>query len=160
MLNLVAVSRSATQGLSSFAFSTPTTLTPLGQTNLIIVPKALLHQWRTEIESHVEEALFSIHIYWGERIRGLHGARLTPNEGEDKITKVKKLQQFDVILTTYETMASRKRSHSDPADRHFTALGLSGPQEGQRDRQHRLAELPYHWATGLTNFAQAVLFAG
>ncbi|TFK47207.1 hypothetical protein OE88DRAFT_1811381 [Heliocybe sulcata] len=54
---------------------------------LIVVPAALLLQWKEEIESKTND-VFSIHIH----------------HGRDKIKKLSAMRGFDVIITTYQTL--------------------------------------------------------
>ncbi|KZP29288.1 hypothetical protein FIBSPDRAFT_917412 [Athelia psychrophila] len=58
------------------------------KTNLILAPTALLDQWKLEIETKTNDAL-TCYIY--------HGAR--------KAKKISELVKYDVVLTTYSTMA-------------------------------------------------------
>ncbi|KZT24992.1 hypothetical protein NEOLEDRAFT_1156494 [Neolentinus lepideus HHB14362 ss-1] len=57
------------------------------RTTLIVVPAALLLQWKEEIESKSNE-VFTIHIH----------------HGRDKLKKLSAVREFDVIITTYQTL--------------------------------------------------------
>ncbi|VDB88476.1 unnamed protein product [Peniophora sp. CBMAI 1063] len=57
------------------------------KTTLIIVPAALLHQWKEELESKAN-GLFDVHIH----------------HGKDKLKSVEAMKSKDVILTTYQTI--------------------------------------------------------
>jgi SNF2 family DNA or RNA helicase len=63
---------------------------------LIVAPKALLRQWKREIErrtSSRRSKRFSVHIH----------------HGNDKLNSVKEFAQYDVVLTTYGTVLSAYR---------------------------------------------------
>ncbi|ORY40897.1 SNF2 family N-terminal domain-domain-containing protein [Leucosporidium creatinivorum] len=64
---------------------------PAEKTNLIIAPVALLEQWKDEIEDKCEKNQFKILVYHGE--------------GKKNVTKIKHLQKYDVVLTSYHTLA-------------------------------------------------------
>ncbi|KAG6836974.1 hypothetical protein H0H93_016927 [Arthromyces matolae] len=57
------------------------------RTTLIVVPAALLLQWKEEIESKTNGA-FTVHIH----------------HGKDKIKKLSQVRKYDVIVTTYQTL--------------------------------------------------------
>lgn len=56
---------------------------------LLLGPVALLEQWRDEIEEKTQDGLFRCLLY--------HGSK--------KPRSLKELQQYDIILTTYQTLA-------------------------------------------------------
>lgn len=64
---------------------------PKERTNLIVAPVALLEQWKDEIEDKCDDGFFKILVYHGK--------------GKEGITKVKHLQKYDVVLTSYHTLA-------------------------------------------------------
>ncbi|KAI0319418.1 SNF2 family N-terminal domain-containing protein [Amylostereum chailletii] len=57
------------------------------RTTLIVVPAALLHQWKEELETKTND-LFSVHIH----------------HGKDKLKSLEDIQSKDVIITTYQTL--------------------------------------------------------
>ncbi|KAF9517774.1 hypothetical protein BS47DRAFT_1389493 [Hydnum rufescens UP504] len=59
---------------------------------LVVAPLALLSQWKAEIESRTDGDLFKVLIY--------HGSR------DKKPRKKSSLQKYDVVLTTFHTLAS------------------------------------------------------
>lgn len=61
------------------------------KSTLIVAPVALLEQWKKEIESKTNEGLISVHIYH------------TSNPRKAKTKKI--LQSYDVVLTTFSTLA-------------------------------------------------------
>ena len=67
---------------------------PQRKTNLIVAPVALLSQWKSELEQKVKpEARLSVFIY----------------HGSHKGKGWRALRNFDVVLTTYGTLASELR---------------------------------------------------
>ncbi|KIK57545.1 hypothetical protein GYMLUDRAFT_203637 [Collybiopsis luxurians FD-317 M1] len=58
-----------------------------GKTTLIIVPAALMQQWKEEIESKTN-GIMSVHVH----------------HGKDKLKKRSEIRQYDVIITTYQTL--------------------------------------------------------
>ncbi|RXK35500.1 hypothetical protein M231_07232 [Tremella mesenterica] len=63
---------------------------PQVKTTLIVAPLGLLKQWEAEIESKTQTGHLSIYIH----------------HGSGRLSKAKELKKFDVVLTTYGTMAS------------------------------------------------------
>ncbi|PVG00777.1 hypothetical protein CPB86DRAFT_171952 [Serendipita vermifera] len=63
---------------------------PKCRSTLIIAPLALLEQWRAEIAMKTEEDMLKILIYHG------------PNRSKNK----KEIEKYDVVLTTYHTLAN------------------------------------------------------
>ena len=59
-----------------------------GGGTLVIVPVIALAQWRTELLKWTEPGTFSIYTY----------------HGQQREKDVKKLSQYDVVLTTYSTL--------------------------------------------------------
>ncbi|KAF5383948.1 hypothetical protein D9757_007371 [Collybiopsis confluens] len=59
----------------------------LGKTTLIIVPAALMQQWKEEIETKTN-GIMSVHIH----------------HGKDKLKKRSDIKQYDAIITTYQTL--------------------------------------------------------
>ncbi|KAG7452506.1 uncharacterized protein BT62DRAFT_879840 [Guyanagaster necrorhizus] len=57
------------------------------RTTLIVVPVALLQQWKEEIEQKTGETL-TVHIH----------------HGKDKLKRVSEINSYDVIVTTYQTL--------------------------------------------------------
>ncbi|GAA5877102.1 hypothetical protein JCM16303_006167 [Sporobolomyces ruberrimus] len=62
---------------------------PAEKSTLIVAPLALLEQWKEEIEEKTANGYFSILVYHGP---------------ERKKIKLKHLQKFDVVLTTFSTL--------------------------------------------------------
>ncbi|KAJ6542826.1 SNF2 family N-terminal domain-containing protein [Mycena capillaripes] len=58
------------------------------RTTLIVVPAALLQQWKDEIESKTNE-MFSVRLH----------------HGKDKLKKTSEVKQYDVVITTYQTLS-------------------------------------------------------
>ncbi|KAF8064022.1 SNF2 family DNA-dependent ATPase [Lyophyllum atratum] len=57
------------------------------RTTLIIVPAALLQQWKEEVETKTNE-VFSVHLH----------------HGKDKLKKLSQIKNYEVIVTTYQTL--------------------------------------------------------
>ncbi|KAF8921264.1 SNF2 family N-terminal domain-containing protein [Mucidula mucida] len=57
------------------------------RTTLIVVPAALLQQWKEEIETKTNGVL-SVHIH----------------HGKDKLKRISQVKEYDVIITTYQTL--------------------------------------------------------
>ncbi|KAF5376123.1 hypothetical protein D9615_007674 [Tricholomella constricta] len=57
------------------------------RTTLIIVPAALLQQWKEEVETKTN-GVFSVHLH----------------HSKDKLKKVSQIKNYDVIVTTYQTL--------------------------------------------------------
>ncbi|KAG5651444.1 hypothetical protein H0H81_008625 [Sphagnurus paluster] len=57
------------------------------RTTLIVVPAALLQQWKEEVETKTNE-VFSVHLH----------------HGKDKLKKLSQVKHHDVIVTTYQTL--------------------------------------------------------
>ncbi|KAE9403438.1 hypothetical protein BT96DRAFT_1016994 [Gymnopus androsaceus JB14] len=57
------------------------------KTTLIVVPAALLQQWKDEIESKTND-IMSVHVH----------------HGKDKLKKRSDIKKYDVIVTTYQTL--------------------------------------------------------
>ncbi|GLB44215.1 putative SNF2 family N-terminal domain [Lyophyllum shimeji] len=57
------------------------------RTTLIVVPAALLQQWKEEIETKTN-GVFTVHLH----------------HGKDKLKKLKQIKEHDVIVTTYHTL--------------------------------------------------------
>ncbi|KIY72134.1 hypothetical protein CYLTODRAFT_418117 [Cylindrobasidium torrendii FP15055 ss-10] len=66
------------------------------QTTLIVVPAALMLQWKEEVEQKTNGSL-SVHIY----------------HGKDKLKKLSDVKKFDVIVTTYQTLSNDFVTPSD-----------------------------------------------
>jgi len=74
-----------------------------GKTTLIVAPASLLRQWREEIETKCQEGLLRVHIH----------------HGKGKLMTVKGLRQYDVILTSYQTLTAEfptKLNKTDQSD--------------------------------------------
>lgn len=65
---------------------------PFGpKTTLIVAPLALLRQWKREIEDKLKPAhRLTVFIYYGR---------------EKKTKKANRLYEYDIVITTYETIA-------------------------------------------------------
>ncbi|KAF7297138.1 SNF2 family DNA-dependent ATPase [Mycena indigotica] len=59
------------------------------RTTLIVVPAALLQQWKDEIESKTNE-MFRVHVH----------------HGKDKLKKTSEVKGYDVVITTYHTLCA------------------------------------------------------
>ncbi|KAI9457065.1 SNF2 family N-terminal domain-containing protein [Russula earlei] len=72
------------------------------RTTLVIVPTALLHQWKDELESKTNN-MFSAHIH----------------HGKTKLKSLSSLREKDIIITTYQTLCLDfviKDPHVEPDD--------------------------------------------
>jgi len=69
------------------------------KTTLIICPLSVLHQWYSEIKRHTQKDSISVYIYHGANRRG----------------DLNYLTQFDIVLTTYATLATEFPSQSKQA---------------------------------------------
>ncbi|KAJ7468730.1 SNF2 family N-terminal domain-containing protein [Mycena latifolia] len=58
------------------------------RTTLIVVPAALLQQWKDEIETKTND-MFSVRLH----------------HGKDKLKKPREVKVYDVIITTYQTLS-------------------------------------------------------
>ncbi|KAJ7024175.1 SNF2 family DNA-dependent ATPase [Mycena alexandri] len=58
------------------------------RTTLIVVPAALLQQWKDEIESKTNE-MFTVRLH----------------HGKDKLRKTSEVKEYDVVITTYQTLS-------------------------------------------------------
>ncbi|GAM87413.1 hypothetical protein ANO11243_054370 [Dothideomycetidae sp. 11243] len=68
---------------------------PLRKTNLVIAPVALLRQWRDEIQTKVQ--------------RGRHSLSVWIQHGTTKKKTWEELRTFDVVITTFGTVAAEMR---------------------------------------------------
>ncbi|KAF7320877.1 SNF2 family DNA-dependent ATPase [Mycena chlorophos] len=59
------------------------------RTTLIVVPAALLQQWKDEIESKTN-SMFTVHLH----------------HGKDKLKKTSEVKGYDVVITTYHTLCA------------------------------------------------------
>eukprot|EP00029_Vermamoeba_vermiformis_P000102 TRINITY_DN1010_c0_g1_i1.p1 TRINITY_DN1010_c0_g1~~TRINITY_DN1010_c0_g1_i1.p1 ORF type:complete len:969 (+),score=222.02 TRINITY_DN1010_c0_g1_i1:132-3038(+) len=69
------------------------------KTTLIICPLSVLHQWYSEIKRHTQKDSISVYIYHGANRRG----------------DLNYLTQFDIVLTTYATLATEFPSQGKQA---------------------------------------------
>ncbi|KAG8367813.1 hypothetical protein BUALT_Bualt16G0111700 [Buddleja alternifolia] len=67
------------------------------KTTLIICPPSILSSWKTQLEEHTQKGTFKVYEYYGLR---------TKNAEE--------LQNHDIVLTTYGTLASEKYWTASP----------------------------------------------
>ena len=65
------------------------------KTTLIVLPLALMHQWKTEIESRSD---LTVKIYYGK----------------EKTKSLNELRKYSVVITTYGCMTSERPS--DPVE--------------------------------------------
>ncbi|KAI9345683.1 SNF2 family N-terminal domain-containing protein [Obelidium mucronatum] len=78
------------------------------KTTLIVAPTSLILQWRDELREKVKTGTFKVLVYYGK---------------ERKNKTVNSLKQFDIVITTYGTVAmewpqvKKKRVKKDPFDR-------------------------------------------
>lgn len=61
---------------------------------LIICPASIIHQWNNEISKHCKNKTVCVHIY----------------HGSDRIKSIERLLEYDVIITTYDTLCSDVKS--------------------------------------------------
>ena len=88
-----------------------------GGGTLVIVPVIALAQWRTELLKWTEPGTFSIYTY----------------HGQQREKDVKKLSQYDVVLTTYSTLeyeyrdakVRREQSASKQSKQSIITISLS-----------------------------------
>jgi SNF2 family DNA or RNA helicase len=80
------------------------------KTTLIVAPLAVIRQWEAECKSKAEKGYLSVYVHHGpRRISGKHERS---NDGDCLCahrlhnTDPKRLQSFDVVVTTYNTVAS------------------------------------------------------
>lgn len=69
------------------------------KTTLIVCPLSVLHQWYSEIKRHTQKDSMSVYIYHGANRRG----------------DLNYLTQFDIVLTTYATLATEFPSQGKQA---------------------------------------------
>lgn len=69
------------------------------KTTLIVCPLSVLHQWYSEIKRHTQKDSISVYIYHGANRRG----------------DLNYLTQFDIVLTTYATLATEFPSQGKQA---------------------------------------------
>ncbi|TFK27268.1 hypothetical protein FA15DRAFT_727203 [Coprinopsis marcescibilis] len=72
------------------------------KTTLIVVPAALMEQWKEEIETKTTDQMFRAHIH----------------HGRDKLKKLSQVKRTDVIITSYQTLCSEFSApkNVEPAD--------------------------------------------
>ncbi|KAI9451415.1 SNF2 family N-terminal domain-containing protein [Lactarius psammicola] len=72
------------------------------RTTLVVVPAALLHQWKEELESKTN-GIFTVHIH----------------HGKTKLKRLSAMRELDIIITTYHTLVQDfviKDPNVDPED--------------------------------------------
>ncbi|KAF5353246.1 hypothetical protein D9756_007899 [Leucocoprinus leucothites] len=82
------------------------------QTTLIVVPAALLQQWKDEIEAKTN-SLFTVHIH----------------HGKDKLKSSSAVKSKDIVITSYQTLLADFNTPSDvePADEFNWLVKYGGP---------------------------------
>ncbi|EKM76597.1 hypothetical protein AGABI1DRAFT_78341 [Agaricus bisporus var. burnettii JB137-S8] len=82
------------------------------RTTLVVVPAALLQQWKDEIEAKTN-GLFSVHIH----------------HGKDKLRSSSAVKSMDVVITSYQTLHADFHSPSDvdPQDEYNWLVKYGGP---------------------------------
>ncbi|KAI0032009.1 P-loop containing nucleoside triphosphate hydrolase protein [Vararia minispora EC-137] len=75
------------QMIATMALNMPPVGDKVNKTTLIVVPAALLHQWKEELESKAND-LFDVHIH----------------HGSSKLKTVEAMRAKDVIITSYQTL--------------------------------------------------------
>ncbi|CCA72471.1 related to DNA repair protein RAD16 [Serendipita indica DSM 11827] len=108
---------------------------------LIVAPLALLEQWKQEIMWKTEEDTFKVLIYHG------------PNRPKSK----KKISKYDVVLTTYHTLAnewpdeSKKKKKSKNAEQDFII------EDGEEEEKKKCGPLmDIHWYRVVLDEAQNI----
>ncbi|XP_073016487.1 putative SWI/SNF-related matrix-associated actin-dependent regulator of chromatin subfamily A member 3-like 1 isoform X1 [Primulina eburnea] len=66
-------------------------------TTLIVCQPSVFSSWITQLEEHTRRGSFKVYIYYGERTKD-----------------AKELQKYDIVLTTYSTLASDESSVKSP----------------------------------------------
>ncbi|XP_073140653.1 putative SWI/SNF-related matrix-associated actin-dependent regulator of chromatin subfamily A member 3-like 1 isoform X2 [Henckelia pumila] len=66
-------------------------------TTLIVCPPSVFSTWITQLEEHTRRGSFKVYIYYGERTKD-----------------AKELQKYDIVLTTYSTLAAEESSVKSP----------------------------------------------
>ncbi|KAK4481770.1 hypothetical protein RD792_012681 [Penstemon davidsonii] len=70
------------------------------RTTLIVCPPSVFSAWITQLEEHTKVGCFKVYIYYGERT----------NDPEE-------LQKYDIVLTTYSTLAIEQSSQESPINK-------------------------------------------
>ncbi|KAF8486693.1 SNF2 family N-terminal domain-containing protein [Gautieria morchelliformis] len=86
------------------------------KSTLVVAPAALLEQWAAEFRQRTQNGLFFVHIH----------------HGKEKLRSTKEVQQYDVVITTYQTLCAdfpkdKKDKEKDGDDTMEDAPGLLGP---------------------------------
>lgn len=104
---------------------------PIRKTTLVVAPVALMRQWEKEIERHIRpEHRLKVHVY----------------HGGGKNVDFARLRTFDVVLTTYGTLASElKQLESERQD-----ANIQGPSS----RKLALLGRECHWYRVILDEAQ------
>lgn len=66
-------------------------------TTLIVCPPSVFSSWMTQLEEHTVKGTFKVYMYYGERTKD-----------------AKELQKYDIVLTTYSTLASEESQDESP----------------------------------------------
>lgn len=67
------------------------------KTSLIVCPPSVFSSWMTQLEEHTIKGTFKVYMYYGERTKD-----------------AKELQKYDIVLTTYSTLASEESWDESP----------------------------------------------
>ncbi|KAL4077807.1 SNF2 family N-terminal domain-containing protein, partial [Scleroderma citrinum] len=89
---VISVSGKTVQMIATMATNLPKDLAP----TLVVVPSALLFQWKEEIETKTND-LFTVHIH----------------HGRDKLMTISDVKSKDIIITTYQTLCAELSVPSD-----------------------------------------------
>lgn len=76
-------------------------LPTVGKGTLIVAPLALIKQWEAEVKDKLEES---------------HRLKVLVHHGPNRAKSAEKLKQYDVVVTTYQTLSSEVASSGDGAD--------------------------------------------
>ncbi|XP_047947386.1 putative SWI/SNF-related matrix-associated actin-dependent regulator of chromatin subfamily A member 3-like 1 [Salvia hispanica] len=67
------------------------------KSTLIVCPPSVFSSWMTQLEEHTIKGTFKVYMYYGERTKD-----------------AKELKKYDIVLTTYSTLASEESQDESP----------------------------------------------
>ncbi|KAG6421617.1 hypothetical protein SASPL_118174 [Salvia splendens] len=67
------------------------------KSTLIVCPPSVFSSWMTQLEDHTIKGTFKVYMYYGERTKD-----------------AKELKKYDIVLTTYSTLASEESQDESP----------------------------------------------